>query len=67
MPTNTAHLKTVLIAKGYHHDALLDIWISPTNDWYHLYPDGVLGRLNPEPHTEHDPRPRRADSCHPQP
>ena len=62
MPIDVAHLKTVLTAKGYQHDALLDIWVSPAGDWYHLYPDGLLGRLNPEPFTENDPRPRHADS-----
>ena len=62
MTWNTEHLKHVLLAKGYTHDARLDIWVNPQGEWFHLYPDGHLGRLSPKPLNEYDPVPQQPAS-----
>lgn len=58
VPVHTEHLKRVLLAKHYRHDRILDLWISPKGDWYHLCADGVMLRVSPTPLAENDPAPR---------
>lgn len=58
MPLHTEHLKRVLLAKHYRHDRILDLWISPKGEWYHLCADGVMLRVSAAPLAEHDPAPR---------
>jgi hypothetical protein len=60
MPIHIAHLKTVLLAKGWTYDPRLDVWLNPKREWFHLFPDGILQRLSPV--QIHDLEPATATS-----